>query len=204
MLELLATLGRTHGLLVRRRHQPVRDGRDPRLSPSATAGSHLPEQFRVFDNDCRDRRRARALRHRVRRGQDSVGRFGVGCGPHRHPADWRRRHRRRDSRRRQPDGRRAWRRCSAVRWRLARTSPRRERARRPTRAPSRSRTGCSAFREDMFVVGPRLRSRSNIPPLAAVVVILGVVVMLVFATWIVRAVKRRWGRGAQLATSHPS
>ena len=31
------------------------------------------------------------------------------------------------------------------------------------------------------------------PIAAALVVVLGVVVMLVFAAWIVRAVKRRWG-----------
>ena len=57
--------------------------------------------------------------------------------------------------------------------------------------------------EDLFVVGLGFVALKY-PALAAVIVIVAVILMLVFATWIVRAVKRRWARGAQLATSHPS
>ena len=57
--------------------------------------------------------------------------------------------------------------------------------------------------EDLFVVGLGFVALKY-PALAAVIVIVAVILMLVFATWIVRAVRRRWGRGAQLATSHPS
>ncbi len=59
--------------------------------------------------------------------------------------------------------------------------------------------------EDLFVVGLGFVALKY-PVLAAVIVIVAVVLMIVFATWIVRAVRRRWGRRAQLATSasHPS
>ena len=57
--------------------------------------------------------------------------------------------------------------------------------------------------EDLFVVGLGFVALKY-PALAAVIVIVAVILMIVFATWIVRAVRRRWGRGAQLATSHPS
>jgi hypothetical protein len=56
--------------------------------------------------------------------------------------------------------------------------------------------------EDLFVVGLGFVALKY-PALAAIVVIVAVVLMIVFATWIVRAVRRRWGRSAQLATSHP-
>jgi hypothetical protein len=57
--------------------------------------------------------------------------------------------------------------------------------------------------EDLFVVGLGFVALKY-PAIAAVIVIVAVILMIVFATWIVRAVRRRWGRGAQLATSHPS
>jgi Domain of unknown function (DUF4126) len=57
--------------------------------------------------------------------------------------------------------------------------------------------------EDLFVVGLGFVALKY-PALAAVIVIVAVILMIMFATWIVRAVRRRWGRGAQLATSHPS
>jgi Domain of unknown function (DUF4126) len=57
--------------------------------------------------------------------------------------------------------------------------------------------------EDLLVVGLGFVALKY-PVLAAVIVIVAVILMIVFATWIVRAVRRRWGRGAQLATSHPS
>jgi hypothetical protein len=46
--------------------------------------------------------------------------------------------------------------------------------------------------EDVFVIGLSALALTY-PIAAAFVVILGVVVMIVFAAWIVRAVKRRWG-----------
>jgi hypothetical protein len=57
--------------------------------------------------------------------------------------------------------------------------------------------------EDLFVVGLGFVALKY-PALAAAIVIVAVILMIVFATWIVRAVRRRWSRGAQLATSHPS
>jgi hypothetical protein len=57
--------------------------------------------------------------------------------------------------------------------------------------------------EDLFVVGLGFVALKY-PVLAALIVIVAVVLMIAFATWIVRAVRRRWGRRAQLATSHPS
>jgi hypothetical protein len=57
--------------------------------------------------------------------------------------------------------------------------------------------------EDLFVVGLGFIALKY-PALAAIVVIVAVVLMIVFATWIVRAVRRRWVRSAQLATTHPS
>ena len=52
--------------------------------------------------------------------------------------------------------------------------------------------------EDLFVVGLSALALQY-PIAAAVVVILGVVVMMVFATWIVRAVRRRFGRSVPVA-----
>ena len=49
--------------------------------------------------------------------------------------------------------------------------------------------------EDVFVVALGFVALKY-PLLAAVIVLIGVVLMLVFATWIVRAVKRRWRRPA--------
>ena len=49
--------------------------------------------------------------------------------------------------------------------------------------------------EDAFVVALGFVALKY-PLLAAVIVLIGVVLMLVFATWIVRAVKRRWRRPA--------
>ena len=46
--------------------------------------------------------------------------------------------------------------------------------------------------EDAFVIGLSARALKY-PIAAALVVVMGVVMMLVFAAWIVRAVKRRWG-----------
>ena len=59
----------------------------------------LPPQFQVFDNNWVIGTRAGALRDRVRRRQDPVGRLGLGRGAHRHPAARRRRDRGRDARR---------------------------------------------------------------------------------------------------------
>ena len=59
--------------------------------------------------------------------------------------------------------------------------------------------------EDIFVVSLGFIAL-KFPLLAAAVVIVGVVLMLIFASWIVRAVKRRWGRGTAVsrAGSQPS
>ena len=57
--------------------------------------------------------------------------------------------------------------------------------------------------EDLFVVGLGFIALKY-PVLAAIVVIVAVVLMIVFATWIIRAVRRRWSRSPQLAASHPS
>ena len=62
--------------------------------------------------------------------------------------------------------------------------------------------------EDVFVVALGFIALKY-PLLAAVIVLIGVVLMLVFATWIVRAVKRRWRRPAVAtietrASSRPS
>jgi hypothetical protein len=48
--------------------------------------------------------------------------------------------------------------------------------------------------EDVFVIGLAALALKY-PIAAAVVVIAGVAVMILFAAWIVRAVRRRWGRG---------
>jgi Domain of unknown function (DUF4126) len=54
--------------------------------------------------------------------------------------------------------------------------------------------------EDIFVVGLGTLAL-NYPAAAAAVVLVGVVLMIVFAAWIVRAVRRRWGgRGLPQAT----
>ena len=57
--------------------------------------------------------------------------------------------------------------------------------------------------EDLFVVGLGFIALKY-PVIAAVIVIVAVILMIAFATLIIRAVRRRWGRSAQLATSHPS
>jgi uncharacterized protein DUF4126 len=50
-----------------------------------------------------------------------------------------------------------------------------------------------SFAEDLFVVGLGALAL-KFPLAAALVVVAGVILMVVFATWIVRAVRRRWGR----------
>jgi hypothetical protein len=50
--------------------------------------------------------------------------------------------------------------------------------------------------EDLFVFGLGFLALKY-PLAAAVVVVAGVALMLIFATWIVRAVRRRWARGNQ-------
>lgn len=52
--------------------------------------------------------------------------------------------------------------------------------------------------EDIFVIGLATLALKY-PVAAAIVVIVGVVLMLVFATWIVRAVRRRWSRRPAMA-----
>jgi hypothetical protein len=52
--------------------------------------------------------------------------------------------------------------------------------------------------EDAFVVGLGVVALKY-PLVAAAVVIVGVVLMIVFASWIIRAVRRRWSRGSPLA-----
>jgi nicotinamide riboside transporter PnuC len=53
--------------------------------------------------------------------------------------------------------------------------------------------------EDVFVVGLGFIALKY-PTIAALVVIVAVILMILFATWIVRAVKRRWSGNRQLAT----
>jgi hypothetical protein len=53
--------------------------------------------------------------------------------------------------------------------------------------------------EDIFVISLGFVTLKY-PLFAAIVVLVGVVLMIVFATWIVRAVKRRWSRTPTLAT----
>jgi hypothetical protein len=50
--------------------------------------------------------------------------------------------------------------------------------------------------EDLFVVGLGFIALKY-PTIAAVVVIVAVVLMIIFATWIIRAVRRRWFAGRQ-------
>jgi hypothetical protein len=60
-----------------------------------------------------------------------------------------------------------------------------------------------SFAEDLFVVGLGALAL-KFPIVAALVVIVGVVLMIVFATWIARAIRRRWGgRPATAALSVP-
>ena len=47
--------------------------------------------------------------------------------------------------------------------------------------------------EDIFVVGLGFLALKY-PAAAAVVVVIGVVLILVFATWIIRAVRRQWSK----------
>jgi Domain of unknown function (DUF4126) len=56
--------------------------------------------------------------------------------------------------------------------------------------------------EDIFVIGLATLALKY-PAAAAIVVIIGVVVMIVCAAWIVRAVKRRWGRSSPPTTTLP-
>jgi len=49
--------------------------------------------------------------------------------------------------------------------------------------------------EDVFVIGLATLALKY-PAAAAIVVIIGVVLMITFATWIIRAVRRRWNRPA--------
>jgi hypothetical protein len=57
--------------------------------------------------------------------------------------------------------------------------------------------------EDIFVVGLGFLALQY-PTLAAIVVIAAVVLMIVFATWIVRGVRRRWARNETLVASRQS
>jgi hypothetical protein len=54
--------------------------------------------------------------------------------------------------------------------------------------------------EDAFVVGLGFLSLKY-PAAAALVVIVGVVMIVMFATWIVRGLRRRWGRPASIANA---
>ena len=54
--------------------------------------------------------------------------------------------------------------------------------------------------EDIFVIGLSALALKY-PVAAAIVVILGVVVMVALAAWIVRALKRRWGTGPVVAAA---
>jgi Domain of unknown function (DUF4126) len=60
-----------------------------------------------------------------------------------------------------------------------------------------------SFAEDAFVVGLGFVALKY-PAVAALVVIVGVALMVVFATWIVRAVRRRWSASASRASVGPS
>lgn len=52
-----------------------------------------------------------------------------------------------------------------------------------------------SFAEDLFVVGLGALAL-KFPLVAALVVVVGVVLMLVFATWIIKAIKKRWNARA--------
>ena len=54
--------------------------------------------------------------------------------------------------------------------------------------------------EDVFVIGLSALALKY-PIAAALVVIAGVILMIVFAAWIVRAIKRRWAAGARSGSS---
>ena len=56
--------------------------------------------------------------------------------------------------------------------------------------------------EDVFVIGLATLALKY-PAAAALVVIVGVVLMIIFAAWIVRAVKRRWGKSSPPTTPLP-
>lgn len=60
-----------------------------------------------------------------------------------------------------------------------------------------------SFGEDVFVVGLSALALKY-PLAAAVVVIAGVAVMMIFATWIIRAVRRRFSRAANPYSSTPA
>jgi hypothetical protein len=53
--------------------------------------------------------------------------------------------------------------------------------------------------EDIFVVGLGFLALRH-PLAAAAVVIVGVVLIMIFAAWIVRALRRRWGKGAAVGS----
>jgi hypothetical protein len=55
-----------------------------------------------------------------------------------------------------------------------------------------------SFAEDLFVVGLGAIAL-KFPVVAAIIVIVGVVLMIAFASWIVRMVRRRFGRGSTAA-----
>lgn len=57
--------------------------------------------------------------------------------------------------------------------------------------------------EDIFVVGLGFIALKY-PTVAAIIVIVAVVLMIVFAAWIIRAVKRRWGTPPPRTVSLPS
>ena len=52
--------------------------------------------------------------------------------------------------------------------------------------------------EDAFVIGLSTLAL-KFPLIAAAVVVIGVVIIVTFATWIVRGIRRRWGRGPTAA-----
>ena len=81
MVDLLTTLGRTMGFSFAAGINLYATVAILGLA-SRYGWVALPPQFRVFDNDSIIGVGARALRRRVRRRQDSVGRLAVGRRPH--------------------------------------------------------------------------------------------------------------------------
>ncbi len=141
----------------------------------------------------RHRRRARPLRHRVRRRQDSVGRFDLGRRPHRHPAGRRRAHRRDDARRRQPDRSRA---SSALLGGTLAAGTHFSKA--GTRAvantsPEPFSNWVLSLAEDVFVIGLATLALKY-PVAAAIVVIVGVVLMIAVRDLDRAGAQRRWRR----------
>jgi hypothetical protein len=57
-----------------------------------------------------------------------------------------------------------------------------------------------SFAEDVFVVGLGFVALKY-PAVAALVVVVGVVLMVIFAAWIIRAVRRRWSHPPGVAAA---